>query len=157
MQRLKSSYYLGNAVSNYTGGFLCGVFPSVWPIQRYPARVMKFAKLLAPFREFRDGLKWRWTKRSYDKCERIEDMHICMSHVESIEPKRWQHFVLRVLARLGEAPGGNPNRDPVTGTRYAALFPKITVSVLLWRQRVNAERNLADRELWIGTSVRWRS
>jgi hypothetical protein len=80
---------------------------------------MRFDKLLAPFREFRDGLKWRWTKRSYDKCERIEDMHICMTHVESIEPKRWQKFVLRLLARLGDAPRGNPNRDPVTGARYA--------------------------------------
>jgi hypothetical protein len=78
-----------------------------------------FDKLLAPFREFRDGLKWRWTKRSYHKCERIEDMHICMSHVESIEPKCWQKFVLRLLARLGDAAGGNPNRDPVTGARYA--------------------------------------
>jgi hypothetical protein len=80
--------------------------------------VIKFAKFLAPFREFRDGLKCRWTKRIYDKCERIEDMHICMTRVESVEPKRWQKFVLRLLARLGDAPGGNPNRDPVTGARY---------------------------------------
>ncbi|PYK16086.1 MAG: hypothetical protein DME55_12740 [Verrucomicrobia bacterium] len=42
-----------------------------------------------------------------------------MTHVESIETKRWQKFVLRLLARLGDAPGGNPNRDPVTGARYA--------------------------------------
>ena len=93
---------------------LAGAVPS----QRTTKAVMRFDKLLAPFREFRDGLKWRWTKRSYDKRERIEDMHICMTHVESIEPKRWQKFILRLLAHLGDAPGGNPNRDPVTGARY---------------------------------------
>jgi hypothetical protein len=79
---------------------------------------MRFDKLLAPFREFRDALKWRWTKRGYHKCEWMGDMHVQMYHVESIEPKRWQKFVLRLLARLGDAPGGNPNRDPVTGARY---------------------------------------
>ena len=44
---------------------------------------------------------------------------VCMTYVESIEPKRWQKFVLRLLSRLGDAPGGNPNRCPVTGARYA--------------------------------------
>ena len=34
------------------------------------------------------------------------------------EPKRWQKFVLRLLSRLGDAPGGNHNRCPVTGARY---------------------------------------
>jgi hypothetical protein len=42
-----------------------------------------------------------------------------MSYVESIEPKRWQKFVLLLLSSLGDAPGGNPNRCPVTGARYA--------------------------------------
>jgi hypothetical protein len=75
-------------------------------------------RLLAALREFRDALKWRWTKRAYDKCERIEDMRVYMTYVESIEPKPRQKFVLRLLARLGDAPSGNPNRCPVTGARY---------------------------------------
>ena len=76
-------------------------------------------RLLVALREFRDALKWRWTKRAYDKCERIEDMRVYMTYVESIEPKRWQKFALRLLSRLRDAPGGNPNRCPVTGARYA--------------------------------------
>jgi hypothetical protein len=42
-----------------------------------------------------------------------------MTHVKSIEPKRWQKFALRLLSCLGDAPGGNPNRCPVTGARYS--------------------------------------
>jgi hypothetical protein len=82
---------------------------------------MKFAKFLAPLRELRDALKFRWTKRTYRRCYRFEDGegYMCGYHVESIEPKRWQKFVLRLLSGLGDAPGGNPNRDPVTGARYS--------------------------------------
>jgi hypothetical protein len=47
-------------------------------------------------------------------------MPVCMTYVESIEPKRWQKFVLRLLSRLGDAPGGNPNRCPVTGSALCA-------------------------------------
>jgi len=28
-------------------------------------------------------------------------------------------WVLRLLSGLGDTPGGNPNRDPVTGARYS--------------------------------------
>jgi len=42
-----------------------------------------------------------------------------MYHVESIEPKRWQKFALRLLSGLGDAPEGNPKRCPVTGERYS--------------------------------------
>jgi hypothetical protein len=87
---------------------------------------MKFDKLLAPFREFRDALKYRWTKRGYHRCYPLEEGadsfekgSVMMYHVESIEPKRWQWFILRLLSGLRTAPGGNPNRCPVTGARYA--------------------------------------
>src|SRR5947208_4647449 len=82
---------------------------------------MKFVKLLASLRELHDALEFRWTKRSYHRCYSFEDGagSFMMSHVESIEPKRWQKFVLRLLSGLGKAPGGNPNRCPIAGARYS--------------------------------------
>jgi hypothetical protein len=77
--------------------------------------------LISSLREMRDALEFRWTKRRYCRCYRFEDGsgYMCGFEVESIEPKRWQKFVLRLLSGLGHAPGGNPNRCPVTGARYS--------------------------------------
>jgi hypothetical protein len=82
---------------------------------------MKVAKLLASLREVRDALEFRWTKRTYRRCYPFEDGsgYMCGYEVESVEPKRWQKFVLRLLAGLGDIPGGNPNRNPITGARYS--------------------------------------
>jgi hypothetical protein len=91
----------------------------VMPVMRDEG--MKFAKLLAPLRELRDALEFRWTKRTYRRCYPFEDGsgYMCGFDVESIEPKRWQKLVLRLLSVLRHAPEGNPNRCPVTGARYS--------------------------------------
>ena len=77
--------------------------------------------LVNRLREVRDALKFRWTKRSYRRCYPFKDGsgHMCGFEVKSIEPKPWQKSVLRLLSGLGDTPGGNPNRDPVTGARYS--------------------------------------
>jgi hypothetical protein len=86
-------------------------------------RLLKVAKLLAPLRELRDALEFRWTKRTYSRCypwgDPFAEGSYKVTHVESVEPKRWQKFVLRLLSGLRHAAGGNPNRCPITGTRYS--------------------------------------
>jgi hypothetical protein len=91
------------------------------PRRSVSALGMKFAKLLEPLRELRDALDFRWTKRTYRRCYPFEDGsgYMCGFDVESKEPKPWQKFVLRLLSGLGHAPGGNPNRCPITGARYS--------------------------------------
>lgn len=110
-------------------------------------------RLLAGLREFRDALKWRWTKRAYDKCERIEDIYVCMSHVESIEPKRWQQLILRLLSHLGDAPGGNPNRCPVTGARYALPVELRQAFTKVESPTLETVRGLAKIERTFGVTV----
>jgi hypothetical protein len=85
---------------------------------------MKVAKLLASLREVRDALEFRWTKRTYRRCYPFEDGsgYMCGYEVESVEPKRWQKFTLRLFVGFRAGAEGRKPGNILTDKSAQKIF-----------------------------------